>query len=204
MRTNISKEIEEKVTRFISRNPNLPWSTKGFVNVGILRIGVLTERDWKLENFCNTHNGSLPGFDTKAFEDIKINEIMTNFGKFKVIVDEDVDYYYCEFETFKLPSFETRLHEPEMVVNHENTLENFKGYKSVRMCGNTTRLIDHAVQIIMSGKICHVLDHHEMGESVAANNKLASKIMYRLHNEFNHLQFKYDTFKNTISFKNIY
>jgi hypothetical protein len=197
MNTSMNEKVYGKLTMILDKYWEESWSDP--TQVFYLRLGVLADRDLKLELIRNFRCD-----DDIKFKELVLNTLQSYWGKFKIIVDESVDHNYCEFEFFKPLHKRERLHESEMVVNHENTLENFKGYKSERMCGNTTRLIDHAVQIIMSGKICHVLDHHEMGESVTANNKLASKIMYRLHNEFDHLQYEYDPFKNTISFKNIY
>lgn len=201
MKTNISKAIEQKLVRFIEKHWELGWVTP--TGIAVLRMGVLAERDLKLENFMNINCGKLPEIGDTKFRDLQIKEIASHWGNFKIVVDSAVDDYYCEFELISRQSVEYKLYEPERVVNHENTLENFKGYKSGRCCGNTTRLADHAIQIIMSGKICHILDHHNMGKAPHANNMLAHKVMLRLYNEFGHLQFKYDPFKNTISFKNI-
>ncbi len=52
-----------------------------------------------------------------------------------------------------------------------------------RRDGNTTRLVDNAIQIIYSGKICVVLDHHEMGRNKDMNKRLFNLIMQRLQNE---------------------
>jgi len=52
-----------------------------------------------------------------------------------------------------------------------------------RRDGNTTRLIDNAIQILFNGDICVVLDHHEMGRSPIANKYLFDSILRRLEVE---------------------
>ncbi len=52
-----------------------------------------------------------------------------------------------------------------------------------RRDGNTTRLVDHAIQIMFSGDICVVLDHHEHGRNRDANVYLLKKIVARLRAE---------------------
>jgi hypothetical protein len=52
-----------------------------------------------------------------------------------------------------------------------------------RSSGNTTRLIDTAVQIIFSGYICVVRDHYNRGNDLMANTILFEKIQMRLHLE---------------------
>lgn len=54
---------------------------------------------------------------------------------------------------------------------------------SKRKDGNTTRLIDNAIQILFKGHICVVLDHHEMGKHEGANKDLFNAILRRLDNE---------------------
>lgn len=44
---------------------------------------------------------------------------------------------------------------------YETTLENASKITSIRRDGNTTRLIDNAIQILFSGKVCICLDHHD-------------------------------------------
>jgi len=69
-------------------------------------------------------------------------------------------------------------------VERESTLENFKGYSASRKTGTTTRLIDHAIQIIFNGKACVVRDHHMYGRNRQANNDLCFRILRRM--EFEH------------------
>lgn len=52
-----------------------------------------------------------------------------------------------------------------------------------RRRGNTTRLIDAAIQIILSGNICIVQDHKKQGTSYLLNSILAEAIHKRLRNE---------------------
>lgn len=62
----------------------------------------------------------------------------------------------------------------------ETTLENAKEITRYRRDGNTTRLIDNAIQILFRGKVCVCLDHYEMGR-----NRNANRDLYRLSSEFN-------------------
>ena len=52
-----------------------------------------------------------------------------------------------------------------------------------RRDGNTTRLVDNAIQILFNGDICVVLDHHEMGRNRTANKYLFDAILRRLEIE---------------------
>ncbi len=67
----------------------------------------------------------------------------------------------------------------------ETTLENAKEITRYRRDGNTTRLIDNAIQILFRGKVCVCLDHYEMGRNRNANRDLFEKILHRLSSEFN-------------------
>lgn len=49
-----------------------------------------------------------------------------------------------------------------------------------RRCGNTTRLVDAAIQILFSGNICEVRDHVDNGKHYDANLYLFNAIMRRL------------------------
>jgi hypothetical protein len=49
-----------------------------------------------------------------------------------------------------------------------------------RQVGNSTRLVDLAIQIIFTGKRCQVIDHHGSRE---ANENLAKRIMQRIQVE---------------------
>ena len=66
----------------------------------------------------------------------------------------------------------------------ESTLENFTGLQLGRAVGNTTRLVDQAIQIIFSGKMCLVEDHYKMGQDRRANRALFFLIHKRICNEF--------------------
>ncbi len=61
----------------------------------------------------------------------------------------------------------------------ESTLENFEATEG-RATGNTTRLIDNAIQIIFSGKICVVKDHHKDSN---CDRDLFKKVLRRLRVE---------------------
>jgi len=52
-----------------------------------------------------------------------------------------------------------------------------------RRDGNTTRLVDNAIQILFNGDICVVLDHYEMGRHKNANKHLFDAILRRLEIE---------------------
>jgi hypothetical protein len=67
----------------------------------------------------------------------------------------------------------------------ESTLENWNGYVSSRRCGNTTRLVDHAVQMVFAGKIVVCFDHHEKGENMRENQRLLRLVMERMGREHN-------------------
>lgn len=54
-----------------------------------------------------------------------------------------------------------------------------------RRVGNTIRLVDNAIQILFSGKICKVEDHVKNGENHFANRYLFKSIINRLSNEHN-------------------
>ena len=69
-------------------------------------------------------------------------------------------------------------------MEKENTLEKIQDkITSRRRDGNTTRLIDNAIQILFSGKICVVLDHHECGRKRMVNKHLFDRILRRLEIE---------------------
>lgn len=73
---------------------------------------------------------------------------------------------------------------------------------SGRRHGNTTRLIDNAIQIIFSGNICVVEDHHDMGSHKVANKHLFDKILKRLNSEHGRetMYLHYDVSKLEIRF----
>jgi hypothetical protein len=65
----------------------------------------------------------------------------------------------------------------------ESTLDGVEIKWNYRRCGNTTRQVDRAVQILFSGSICKVRDHHRMGEDTRMNMRLADLILRRMNNE---------------------
>lgn len=68
----------------------------------------------------------------------------------------------------------------------ETTLENSVDLiKNEDVCGNTTRLVDHAIQIIFSGKKCIILDHYLNGQFRDANKRLFDLVFERLCREHN-------------------
>lgn len=90
-------------------------------------------------------------------------------------------------------------------MEKENTLQNMVGkITSRRRDGNTTRLVDNAIQILFSGKICVVLDHHEHGTNRLANKHLFTQILRRLEIEhrwvFENKRIKIDKDKFEINF----
>lgn len=52
-----------------------------------------------------------------------------------------------------------------------------------RRRGNTTRLIDNAVQIIMNGHVCKIIDHHP---SLNMQRDIFSRILRRMEIEHRH------------------
>jgi hypothetical protein len=66
-----------------------------------------------------------------------------------------------------------------------STLEGVENFITTKRCdGNTTRLVDRAIQIIFSGNICVVKDHWMNGEHDESNRFLYDRIMDRLENEY--------------------
>lgn len=66
----------------------------------------------------------------------------------------------------------------------ETTLENAIGITDIRRDGNTTRLVDNAIQILFKGKTCVCLDHYNRGNDKYANRYLFEAILHRLESEF--------------------
>jgi hypothetical protein len=64
-----------------------------------------------------------------------------------------------------------------------STLEDWLEYIPQRMSGNTTRIVDRAIQILFNGDTCLVRDHYEGGENRNANEMLLDKIVRRLEIE---------------------
>lgn len=71
-----------------------------------------------------------------------------------------------------------------------------------RMMGNSTRLVDHAIQQLFSGKRIYVKDHHEYGQHRNANEFLFVKICDRLSQEHQREKFIADKNKLTIELIN--
>jgi len=61
-----------------------------------------------------------------------------------------------------------------------NTLDKFTDYTYGRGTGNTTRLVDHTIQILFEGKECLILDHYDFGNNRKANEALINRILRRL------------------------
>lgn len=68
---------------------------------------------------------------------------------------------------------------------HLEDLLGIKDITYIRRAGNTTRQIDHAIQLLFSGTIVHCTDHHEEGGSREMNRRLLELILNRLINEHN-------------------
>ena len=65
-----------------------------------------------------------------------------------------------------------------------NLLDNCDHITSKRKDGNTTRLIDKAIQLLFQGFIVIINDHHE-NNTQEHSNYLAERIIKRLNNEHN-------------------
>lgn len=62
----------------------------------------------------------------------------------------------------------------------ESSMSNFKEVEHGRRVGNTTRLIDHIIQLLFKGKIVRMVDHYDSPQS---NKRLLDLVMKRLGNE---------------------
>jgi hypothetical protein len=69
----------------------------------------------------------------------------------------------------------------------ESTLQNPPLLLSGRMVGNTTRLVDHAIQLLFDGKIVVVHDDWDSGKHKRANEHLFTSILKRLNFEHSHI-----------------
>ncbi len=69
----------------------------------------------------------------------------------------------------------------------KDSLESFATGSFSRRSGNSTRLIDHTIQLLFSGYRVIVKDHYEGGESFALNLRLYKKIIKRIQMEHLHL-----------------
>lgn len=65
--------------------------------------------------------------------------------------------------------------------NYVSTLDGMEDkITSTRRDGNSTRLVDNAIQIIFSGDICVVKDHVNGGEHIESNKLLFDRILRRI------------------------
>lgn len=71
-----------------------------------------------------------------------------------------------------------------------STLENFNKISHGRATGNTTRLIDHAVQLLFEGNVVLVRDAWENGRNKLANEYLFNGIIKRMSVEHNNVKLK--------------
>jgi len=77
-----------------------------------------------------------------------------------------------------------RSQEGKPAVDWLSSLAGMEGKISrFRRDGNTTRIVDNAIQILFSGKGCVARDHHMLGEHRSANEYLFGKILDRLCSE---------------------
>lgn len=83
-------------------------------------------------------------------------------------------------------------------MNKISTLENFKGLSYGRATGNTTRLVDHAIQLLFEGKIIIVYDAWENGNHEQANKYLFERIIKRMNFEHSNVNLKVDKKRLTI------
>ncbi len=78
-----------------------------------------------------------------------------------------------------------------MSKKKQSTLEGMDSVLTrTRADGNTIRLVDNAIQILYSNKICVVRDHSGFGENKTCNIHLFDAILSRLHNEHRLLQLR--------------
>lgn len=64
-----------------------------------------------------------------------------------------------------------------------DTLSSFRTHSCSVSSGNTTRLVDHAMQLLFQGYRVVVRDHEEGGNSSVLNEQLYRLILRRLHAE---------------------
>lgn len=81
-------------------------------------------------------------------------------------------------EDSKAPKLNKALEVREL----RSTLKDITTY-SDRQCGNTTRQVDKAIEIVFNGDICIVRDHNENGINMFSNRLLFKKILRRLSYE---------------------
>lgn len=74
-----------------------------------------------------------------------------------------------------------------------------------RRCGNSTRQIDRAIQILHEDGIVHILDHFKNGEDKKANLYLFGRVVDRLYNDkILHSQKTADICKDELTIKLTY
>ncbi len=80
------------------------------------------------------------------------------------------------------------------------TLQDFpeEGYSFGRRTGNSTRIADHAIQLLFKGFKIHVKDSWQNGRHMDANYFLFIKIAERLEREHQGVKFKADKAHLTI------
>lgn len=82
-----------------------------------------------------------------------------------------------------------------------STLDGFENLKSRRCSGNTTRLVDHAIQLLFEGKIVIVRDAWEYGRHKQANEHLFERIIKRMSFEHGHVELKINRRELTLQIK---
>jgi len=177
--------IEEKLERFLLKNQDLYFGQ--ITPLGRLRMGVLTERDLKLATVTMFKDSK--HYSMRNMLHTHLGHLCTQYGGFAIIIDESVDDYYCEFERVEQPADNDKLRGMDPPIS---TLANFSGLLQNRKVGNTTRLADHAVQLILSGKVVQIKDHYEGGHNIWANKRLAEIVWNRLNHEHRGLPYEYD------------
>jgi hypothetical protein len=70
-----------------------------------------------------------------------------------------------------------------------------------RATGNSTRMIDLAIQMLFDGFVVEVRDHHEYGKSQRANENLYRRILSRFSAEHSGTPLEVDKQKFEISLK---
>jgi hypothetical protein len=70
-----------------------------------------------------------------------------------------------------------------------SSLESFEGDRGSRRSGNSTRLVDHCIDMIFSGKVCLIADHYKEGNDIEMNVILFNKVLSRLKFEHKHLAY---------------
>ena len=69
-----------------------------------------------------------------------------------------------------------------------STLDNFNKFSYGRATGNSTRLIDHAIQLLFDGNIVIVEDAWENGTHEKANKDLFYRIIKRMNFEHSNIK----------------